>query len=579
MEKETIMNSPHRALTWFALLLAAAALAKVPPARAQDAGATQPAKPDGNKPKEEKGEQAVERSSVTEHDLTIKGQTLHYRATAGMIVLKDDAGKPKADMFYVAYEKLPAKSGPTTRPANAGDGKEPQASDRDGKSETSDKSDHTAKSEHIEPATRPLTFVFNGGPGAAAVWLHLGAGGPKRVKLTETGEAPPPPYGLEDNPATWLDFTDMVFIDPVGTGYSRPAPGEKQEQFSGVQEDISAVGEFIRLWTTRNQRWASPKFLAGESYGTTRAAGLSDYLLDRHGIALNGITFISTVLNFQTISFGRGNELPYVLYLPSYAATAHYFKKLPPDLQSDLTRTLKEVERWSIDAYLPALAKGHALVGPERADVTQKLSRYTGLSADVVEKADLRIDPGLFRKALLEDRRELLGRYDARLTGYESDPLERSADFDPSFNQYLAAYSAAFNQYVRGSLHFDSDRHYEALSGRVGQWNFGRSGNGYLDVADNLQSAMRKNPHLRVLFASGLYDFATPYFGTTYTANHFELSPSLRQHVEQTFYPSGHMVYHHRPSAERLHDDMKAFVDRATHSATVAGRETDAHPG
>src|SRR3954447_15429331 len=400
-------TNPSRLLLPVLVALAVTAM-PWPHARAQQAESTsQPAKSDGNKPKEEKGEQAVDRSSVTEHDLTVNGQTLHYRATAGMIVLKDDAGKPKADMFYVAYEKRPAKAEgakggakdeAATRPASGAEAKEGQASS-DGKP---DKLDAAGKLDRIDPATRPLTFVFNGGPGAAAVWLHLGAGGPRRVKLTETGEAPPPPYGLEDNPATWLDFTDMVFIDPVGTGYSRPAPGEKQEQFSGVDEDIHWVGEFIRLWTTRNQRWASPKFLAGESYGTTRAAGLSEHLLEEDGIALNGIVFISTVLNFQTISFAGGNELPYVLYLPSYAATAHYFKKLPPDLQSDLPRTLKEVERWSVDASLPALAKGHSLAGPERADVAQKLSRYTGLPMEIVEKAGLRIGPSVFRKSLLE---------------------------------------------------------------------------------------------------------------------------------------------------------------------------------
>ena len=409
-----------------------------------------------------------------------------------------------------------------------------------------------------------MTFVFNGGPGAASVWLHLGTVGPRRVKLTENGEAPPPPYGVEDNPATWLDVTDLVFIDPVGTGYSRPSPGEKQEQFSGVQEDIASVAEFIRLYTTRNGRWPSPKFLAGESYGTTRAAGLSEHLLEHDGIALNGIVFISTVLNFQTISISSGNELPYALYVPTYTAAAWYHKKLPSDLQADLAKATKESEKWAIDSYLPALAKGKSLTGDERQAVVQKLARFTGLSADVVDKADLRIDPSLFRKALLEDRRELIGRFDARLTGYNPDVESRHADFDPSLSPFLAAYTAAFNEYVRHSLKYESDLSYEVLSGQVGAWNFGRAGGGYLDVSGNLQDAMRKNTRLRVLFASGQFDLATPFLATNYTVNHLELSPALRENVTQTYYPGGHMLYHHHASAQKLHDDVKAFVEKAT---------------
>src|SRR5687767_2168815 len=290
-------------------------------ARGQEAH-TKPAAETQPKAQQKPQDPAADNLSVTEHQVTVDGKPLKYKATAGTYAMKDEAGKPKASFFFVAYEK------------RTDDGKAPDL------------------------AKRPITYVFNGGPGAAAVWLHMGTAGPKRIKFTENGEAPPPPHELVDNSFTWLDATDMVFIDPVGTGYSRPAPGEKQEQFSGVQEDIAWVGQFIRLHTTRNNRWTSPKFLAGESYGTTRAAGLSEHLLDQHGIALNGVMLISTVLNFQTIAFTDENDLPFVLFLPTFTATAWHHKKLPSDLQNaELQKTLKEVEQWAVSEYMPALAK------------------------------------------------------------------------------------------------------------------------------------------------------------------------------------------------------------------------------
>jgi carboxypeptidase C (cathepsin A) len=520
------------------VVLASTSFAAEPPGR--DAGAAGRGKrsgpPSGQKSEEsdkpanpEKPDRpdkpAADKLSVTEHQFSINGQPLKYKATAGTLVLKDDSGKAKADVFFIAYEKLPADE---------------------------------------NPANRPVTFVFNGGPGAAAVWLHLGAVGPKRVKLTEDGDVPPPPGGLVDNEYTWLDATDLVFIDPVGTGYSRPAQGEKQEQFSGVREDVQWVGEFIRLYTTRYNRWASPKFLAGESYGTTRAASLSESLLEDQGIALNGIVFISTVLNFQTLSPSQGNELPYALYLPSYAAVAWYHKKLLPELQADLSKTLKEVEQFTVQQYIPALTRGAALAGDERSTLVQKLAKSTGLAATTVDKADLRIDPNLFRAALLADDRKELGRFDGRMTGYNSDPLSRQPDFDPSLSPYFAEYTAGFNQYIRQSLKYESDLHYEVLTGRVQPWNFGRAGNGYLDVSGSLQDAMRKNPHMSIHFASGLFDLATPYFATNYTVDHLDLPPELRSNVGQTYYKGGHMLYHYRPSLQKLHEDVSAFIKKAT---------------
>jgi carboxypeptidase C (cathepsin A) len=474
----------------------------------------------------------VKALSVTEHELTLDGKPLKYRATAGTMAMKDEAGKTKADVFFVAYEKLPA-------PRNPGD--------------------------------RPITFVFNGGPGAAAVWLHLGALGPKRVSLTEVGEVPPPPNQVVDNEYTWLDSTDLVFIDPVGTGFSRPAQGEDPRQFFGVEQDLRSVGDFIRLFTTRYNRWASPKFLAGESYGTTRAAGLSEYLLDQLGIAVNGIVFVSSVLDFQTISFAPANDLPYPLYLPSYAAIAHHHKKLSPELQKqDLDAVLKEVERWALDDYHSALAKGHALSSEDRSAVEQKLAAYTGLPIDVIRKADLRIEPDIFRNTLLLDQRKMLGRYDARITGFDPDPLSRYSEYDPSYSSYHAAYASAFNDYVRRELKYESDLPYEVLTGRVRPWDFGQGGNGgWLTVANRLRNAMVKNPHLSVLFASGYYDLATPFFGTDYTVNHLELPEAQRKSITQTYYHGGHMMYHSRPDLKKLDQDIAAFIER-----TLAKRGT-----
>ena len=468
--------------------------------------------------------------SVTDGQINIDGAALKYKATAGTLVMKDESGHPKASFFFVAYEKQP--------PAD-------------------------------NPARRPITFLFNGGPGAAAVWLHLGAVGPKRVALDDNGHAPSPPYQLEDNPYTWLSATDLVFIDPVGTGYSRAAPGEKPEQFYGVKEDIQSVGEFIRMYTTRYERWLSPKFLAGESYGTTRAAGLSEYLLD-NGISLNGIVLISSVLNFGTIDLGHGNELPYALYLPSYTAIAWYHKKLPSDLQSaDLSKTLKEVERWAMTDYLVDLGAGTSLAAAERSAAVKKLARYTGLPEKYVDKADLRIDPGAFRHELLAAENKIIGRFDARLAGTDSDPLSRDADYDASLNPFLAAYSATFNDYVRRTLKFNSDLPYEVLSGKVGPWNFGRGGGGYLDVANDLRMALLKNSSTRVLFCSGRFDLATPYLAATYTINHLDVGPQ-RSNVRQAFFDAGHMLYHHKPDLEKLNKEVTAFIQGAVPNATFS---------
>ena len=477
----------------------------------------------------DKGDKLV----VTEHELKVGDRVLRYTATAGTLAQKDEGGATKADMFFVAYTL-----------------------DRDG--------------EKSGAATRPVTFVFNGGPGAASVWLHLGTAGPKRIDLDEKDMPAAPPFRVVENEATWLDATDLVFIDPVGTGYSRPAQGEKGEQFYGVEEDVRSVGSFIRLYTTRYQRWPSPKFLAGESYGTTRAAGLSEYLLEKQGISLNGIILISAVLNFQTIVAGGGNDLPYPLFLPTYTAAAMYHKKLAAELQSEPEKTLREVEQFAATEYLAALAAGDSLDEKQKRGVAEKIARYTGLDVEWILRGNLRISPTRFRQELLAGERKIIGRFDARITGFASDPLNDASDYDPSLSLYLPLYSASLNHYVRTELQFESDLSYEVLTERVHPWNFGAAGRGYLFVADTLRSTMLKNPQLRLMVAAGKLDLATPYLSSDYTVNHLNLPPELRKNVTRTYYPAGHMMYHDAGSRRQLHDDVTGFIRAAMPAAAAA---------
>ena len=463
--------------------------------------------------------------SITHHEIKTAGQTLKYEATAGTMAMKDEAGKARANFFFVAYRK------------ESGD--------------------------NFDPAKRPITFVFNGGPGAAAVWLHLGAVGPKSMKLDDAGVPTGPPHALIDNPNTWLDATDMVLIDPVNTGYSRAAEGVKPEEFFGVDRDVQTVGEFIRLYLTRYDRWLSPKFLAGESYGTTRAAGLSEHLLN-HGIDLNGIIFISSVLDFATISQGGSNDLPYILFLPSFTSTAAHHKKLDAELMKDRSKTQAEVQNWAVTEYASALARGDTLKGDERAAVVKKLARFTSLSEDIVDKTNLRIAPSYFEKQLLGDGRRIVGRFDARLIGVDPQPLSEDPAFDPSFSYYLPAYTSTMTAYARHVLKFESDLPYESLAGgRVQPWSFGREGQGFLDVATTLARAMRENPKMKVMFASGYTDLATPYFATDYTISHMNLSADLRKNVSRAMYEGGHMMYHVRESLEKLHADVAGFIGAA----------------
>ena len=458
--------------------------------------------------------------SETSHTVTVSGRSLAYKATAGTLILKDEEGTRKASVFYMAYTL-------------------------DGIS---------------DPGQRPLTFSFNGGPGSSSVWLHLGLLGPRRVLMTDDGHALPPPYELVDNEYSLLDVTDLVFIDPVTTGYSRAVPDEDPQQFHGVEGDVEAVGEFIRLYTSRFERWASPKFLIGESYGTTRAAGLSGYLQGRHGMYLNGIMLVSSILNFQTARFDVGNDLPYILFLPTYAATAWYHQRLDGDLQRDLRSTLDEVEAFALGEYAQALIRGDTLGEHERERIADRLARYTGLSRDYVLQTNLRIRIHRFVKQLRRDERLTVGRLDSRFTGIDRDGAAETYEFDPSYAAIQGPYTATLNDYVRRELGFEIDLPYEILSGRVRPWNFGTYENRYVNVAETLREAMTRNPSLKVFVANGYYDLATPYFATQYTFDHLGLDESLRHNISMGYYDAGHMMYIHLPSLRQLKEDLSDFM-------------------
>ncbi|MCC6426488.1 MAG: peptidase S10 [Phycisphaerales bacterium] len=470
----------------------------------------------GDPPADAKGAEPA--PVVTEHTVTIGGEAVSYTATAGRLAIKDEAGKSKALIFHVAYERKGVE----------------------------------------KPELRPIMFVFNGGPGSSSVWLHMGSLGPRRITYGDEGEAPSPPGGLIDNEAAWLDFTDLVFIDPVTTGYSRAAEGENAQQFHGLRQDAQVVGEFIRLYTTQHKRWLSPKFLAGESYGTTRAAALSALLQDELGMYLNGIVLISPVLEFQTIRFDEGNDEPYWLFLPTYTATAWYHKKLGADL-GDLNSAVGQAEKWASTEYVTALAKGNRLSAEELDKVATQLARFTGLSKDYVKRSNLRISQGRFCKELLRDQGRTVGRLDSRYKGIDRDDAGSGTEYDPSYAVIQGPYTAGINAYVRGELGFESDLNYEILTGRVHPWDLGAEGR-YAEVADGLRRAMNANPKLGVLVCNGYYDLATPHFASDKTVSQLGLDDADRSRVTIQRYNAGHMMYLRKDDRDKLRVDAKRFV-------------------
>jgi carboxypeptidase C (cathepsin A) len=463
---------------------------------------------------------AKDKISTTQHTVTIGGQTISYTARAGTMIMRDEEGKPRASFFFTSYTK-------------------------DG----------------ADPSRRPVTYTFNGGPGSASVWLHMGAFGPKRVVYADDeGHASKPPYRTVDNEGSILDVTDLVFIDPVTTGYSRAIPFADASKFHGVDSDIQSVGDFIRLWTTRYSRWSSPKFLAGESYGTTRAAGLSGWL-GQQGFYLNGIVLISSILNFETASFDSGNDLAYELFLPTYTAIAWYHKRLPTDLQSGtLEHAVAESEQFALGEYTHALMQSDRLSDQDRRDVAAKVARLTGLSPEYIERTNLRVRIDRFDKELLRGQRRIVGRLDGRFVGIDKDAAGESTEFDPSYAAIFGEYTAVVNDYMRRELKFDSDLPYEILTGKVRPWIYERAQNRYVDVAETLRGAIAQNPFMKVFVANGYYDLATPFAATRYTFARMQLEPELRKNVSMDYFETGHMVYIDRKAQARLKKDVDEFI-------------------
>jgi carboxypeptidase C (cathepsin A) len=456
---------------------------------------------------------------VTKHSVNVGGKTLNYTATVAQMPLKDASGETEAHIFYMAY--------------------------------TLDGSDSSK---------RPVTFCFNGGPGSASMWVHMGGMGPRSPQLQPTGGMLQPPYRLKDNQDTWLDVTDLVFIDPVGTGYSRAKTVEIARRMNGVQGDIQSVGEFMRMYVTRNNRELSPLFIAGESYGTFRAAGLAGYLIDR-GIAFNGVVLIGTTLNLETI-WSRSDDLVYQLEFPTYAADAYYHKKVAPDLQKkDLKAFLKEVEGFAMGEYALALNKGDDLPPAERKATIDKLVRYTGLDPHYLEETNLRWDVAHFTRQLLRDKHETIGRYDGRLAGPSGMNTGETSEFDPSSTLITPPFTAVFTEYIRNELGYKTDMYYYPTGG-IQPWDYGQ-GNQFGDTTAMLRNALTKNPYMKVMVAAAYYDLATPYFAVEYTFNHMGLNPDMHKNISWDFYQSGHMLYIDSDSHTKLKNDFAGFVTSA----------------
>ena len=472
-------------------------------------------------------------STETTHTVSIGGSDVAYTATAGRLLLTEEEGKKKASFFFVSYTRNDVE----------------------------------------DLSERPIVFAFNGGPGSSSVWLHLGALGPRRVLLDDNGMPYPPPGRLVDNEHSLLDTADLVFIDPVGTGFSRAIPNEEAKDFHHFKKDIEAVGEFIRIYLTRHKRWGSPKFLAGESYGTTRSAGLAGHLYQRHGITFNGVMLISSILNFQTAGFDRatgtflrGNDLPYMLFLPTYAATAWYHGKLgTKDQERELRELLTEVEQFAANEYALALFQGSALPEDKFKRVAKKVARYTGLSETYVKRYDLRIEIMRFCKELLRTEGRTVGRIDSRYTGIDRFVDGDSFEADPSMDATMGVYTSALNSYMHDELEYESDLPYEILSAQTWQnWDYEDFKNAFVDVSETLRNTMTRNRFMKVFVANGFLDLATPYFATEYTFNHLGLDESLQDNVRMEYYDAGHMMYVHIPSLEKLAVDLRSFVADAS---------------
>ncbi len=578
----------------FALLLPASAIsAAAGPLRVK--GETPPPRGRGTRDTmaASRGDAAAPECAVTEHTMLVQGHSIHYRATAGYLPIQSDSGKPLADIFFVAYERLEDRGRRT----------------EDGRQTIEDKGQDSRPVRSLPSVlrNRPLTFAFNGGPGASAVWLHMGAIGPKRAVLANDGTALPLSNQLVDNEQTWLEFTDLVFVDPVGTGFSRAAVGVDADQFYEVQKDIEVAAEFVRLFVTQHERWLSPQYLAGESYGAARAVGMARRLQDHYGLYVNGLLLLSSALNLGAISFDPGNDLPYALSVPSYTAVAQYHGMLPRRLEGRKisarppsgpeaagardrqaphwpsgtanlliglgkradrgigvperhSRALLEAERWALSDYLAALAQGRRLPPAEFREIARQLAEYTGLPEDMIVHNRLRIGTTGFTQALLGRDDRVLGLLDGRVTAPDLQ-FPRRSWVDPSLFIVEGPFVATFSSYVRTELGFRTDRSYIFLSDKASRsWNWGSGRQGYFNIAPVLAEAIGLDRRLRVFAAAGYYDLTTPYLSQEYVFDHLGLPPDLEQNITFGCYNAGHQIYTSQDALRQLTDDVRTFM-------------------
>jgi carboxypeptidase C (cathepsin A) len=490
------------------------------------------AKPGEAKPAESKPPEPKEESASTDHTISIGGHSIPYKATASTTLLKDEKDEPTALIFSIAYTRTDTK----------------------------------------EATTRPVAFIFNGGPGSSSVWLHMGAFGPRRIVTADAKPTPPAPYKIGDNADSLLDVTDMVFVDPVGTGYSHPAGKATGKDFWGVDQDVHSLAQFILRWVTRNNRWNSPKFLIGESYGTFRSVALGNYLHQTNHMDMNGIVLISNVLDAGTLSFRVGDDMPYVYYVPSYAAASWVNNDLP-DRPANLEAFLKEAREFASTEFAAALMKGSNLTPAEKSAVAKKLSHFTGLSEDYLLKADLRVSLSQYRAEIERSKGLIPGRYDARFTGPMYDLLIEHAQSDASYTDVAGAFTAAINSYLREDLKFMSDRTYEVLSyepGRNWDWKHKQPGAGddgfpgSPSVIADMIAVLLTSPKLQVEVENGYFDMATPFFATEFTMDHLLLPKDLRSRIHLDYYTAGHMMYLNDADHDKLSANVRSFLSSAS---------------
>src|SRR5450631_1321993 len=469
--------------------------------------------------------------SVTQHHVTLKGKAIEYTATAGVLVIRDDEDKPIANMGYVAYTK------------------------------------HDVK----DLAQRPIVFAFNGGPGSASLWLHMGVLGPRRVVISDPEPTPAAPFRLVDNEYGVLDKADLVMIDPVGTGVSRAVCDKKDDDFWSVDPDVDSVSRLIAQYTSDNKRWDSPKYLLGESYGTTRGAAIVDFLRARRSLTFNGLILVSVATDIEAL-FAEipGNDRPYAVYLPGYAAVAWYHHALP-NQPAALAPFLDEVRRYALGPFNAALMKGDTMTDAERDGVAEQLHQYTGLSVEYLKAANLRVSENAFVHELLKAQHKTVGRLDARFTGPTQDPLQKFTDYDPQSSGISAAFTAAFQDYYHGELGFGQGKTYRPLNEEVeSKWKWVHRPIGsdaeqpFVNSGVDLTHALVQDPNLRVLVLNGYFDLATPFSATEYVMSHLGLPPGLNARIKMQYYEAGHMMYVHPPSLQKMKRDLDSFIDSTT---------------